>query len=308
MAGTDGFQLLKTVENASLDRFGIGSVPGKCPVETSVVEPAGISCFGNVCFIGVVIQLSDLVTASKYRNSGEGKKQCMKCYVIADSPADTLHISFIIKTLDSCKRCGCSAELRFLGFRIYINFTPGKGIRENTCQEFIQIISVRPFCDKASFQEIIIQIPAYRVAVTEVILEYRCLRKVCSSVDSPAEKGSVLCGNGMPEIGHQLGAVYNVKFRHIGSSAKCSSLCRWAVCFAKEKNSGAYDLTHHSGHTQQRVKLPEIFFRHHRKDTKAEYRSTFICKLQDLKKHCIEISRSLEHTWRTGLWVIHRKT
>ena len=77
----------------------------------------------------------------------------MKCYVIADSPADTLHISFIIKTLDSCKRCGCSAELRFLGFRIYINFTPGKGIRENTCQEFIQIISVRPFCDKASFQE-----------------------------------------------------------------------------------------------------------------------------------------------------------
>ena len=74
MAGTDGFQLLKAVENASLDRFGIGSVPGKCPVETSVVEPAGISCFGNVGFIGVVIQLSDLVTASKYRNSGEGKK------------------------------------------------------------------------------------------------------------------------------------------------------------------------------------------------------------------------------------------
>ena len=232
----------------------------------------------------------------------------MKCYVIADSPADTLHISFIIKTLNSCKRCGCSAELRFLVFRIYINFTPGKGIWENTCQEFIQIISVRSFCDKASFQEIIVQIPAYSVAVTEIILEHRCLRKICSSVNSPAEKGSVLCGNGMPEIGHQPGAVYNVKFRHIGSSAECSSLCRWAVCFAKEKNSGAYDLTHHSGHTQQRVKLPEIFFRHHRKDTKAEYRSTFICKFQDLKKHCIEISRSLEHTWRTGLWVIHRKT
>ena len=42
MAGTDGFQLLKAVENASLDRFGIGSVPGKCPVETSIVENAGL--------------------------------------------------------------------------------------------------------------------------------------------------------------------------------------------------------------------------------------------------------------------------
>ncbi len=62
-----------TVKNASLDRFGIGSVPGKYPVETSVVEPAGISCSGNVCFIGVVIQLSDFVTASKYRIQ-EGKE------------------------------------------------------------------------------------------------------------------------------------------------------------------------------------------------------------------------------------------
>lgn len=34
-------QLFQTVKNASLDRLGIGSVPGKNPVEMAVVEPTG---------------------------------------------------------------------------------------------------------------------------------------------------------------------------------------------------------------------------------------------------------------------------
>ncbi len=175
----------------------------RMPVEMAVVEPAGIRSLGRVCFIGVVVELSDFITASKYRNSRKGKKQCMKCYVISDSAADTICISFIIKTLDSCKRCGCSAELRFFVFRIYINLAPGKGIREKTGEEFIQIISVRAFCDKAVLSgnhspgsnvqccgyggNSGIPVPAEGLQLCQF----------------PAEKGSVLCGNGMPEIGHQ---------------------------------------------------------------------------------------------------------
>ena len=41
MAGTDGFQLLKAVENASLDRFGIGSVPGKGPLKRPLWSQRG---------------------------------------------------------------------------------------------------------------------------------------------------------------------------------------------------------------------------------------------------------------------------
>ena len=139
MAGADGLQLFQTVKNASLDRLGIGSVPGKNPVEMAVVEPTGVRSPGRVCFIGVVVELSDFITASKYRDSRKGKKQCMKCYIISDSAADTICISLIIKTLDSCKGGSCSAELGFFCFRIYIDLTPSKGIREKTGKEFIQI-------------------------------------------------------------------------------------------------------------------------------------------------------------------------
>ena len=71
----DGFQLLQTVENASLDGLGVSTVLGQRPVEVTVVEPAWISCFGRVGFVGVVIELSNLVSASKYRDSRKGKKQ-----------------------------------------------------------------------------------------------------------------------------------------------------------------------------------------------------------------------------------------
>ena len=128
----DGFQLLQTVENASLDGFGVSTVLGQDPVEVAVVEPAWISCFGRIGFVGVVIELSDLVSASKYRDSREGKKESMKGYIVADSAADTVCIAFVVKTFDSCKRCSCTAELRFFSFRIYVDFTPGKGIREGT--------------------------------------------------------------------------------------------------------------------------------------------------------------------------------
>ena len=231
----------------------------------------------------------------------------MECYIIADSAADTIGISFIIKTFDSCKGGSCSTEFCFFGFRIYIDLAPGKRIREKTGEEFIQIISVRAFCDKAVFQKIIVQIPAYRVAVAEIILKYRCLWKIGSLINSVAEKSSILCGNRVPDIGHQLCAVYNVKFRHIGSSAECSCFGRGAVCLAKEKDSWAYDLADHSCHTEKGMQLPEVFAVHHREDTKAEYRSPLICKFQDLEKHCIEKGRSLKYTWSTGMWVVHRK-
>lgn len=64
----------------------------------AVVEPAWISCFGRIGFVGVVIELSDLVSASKYRDSREGKKESMKGYIVADSAADTVCIAFVVKT------------------------------------------------------------------------------------------------------------------------------------------------------------------------------------------------------------------
>lgn len=58
---------------------------------------------------------------------------------------------------------------------------------------------MRAFCDEAVFQEIVVQIPAYGVTVAEVVLEYRCLGKSGSFVDSMAKKRSILCGNGVPD-------------------------------------------------------------------------------------------------------------
>ena len=166
---------------------------------------------------------------------------------------------------------------------------------------------MRAFCDEAVFQEIIVQVPAHCVAAAQVILEHRCLRKIRCFINSMTEQSSIFCGNSVPDIGHQLCAAYNMKFRHIGSSSECGSFTRRAVCLTKEKNSRAYDLTDHTCHAEKGMQFPEIFTVHHRKDTKTEYRSSLICKLQDLEKHCIKECRSLEHTWRTGLRIIHRK-
>ena len=69
IAGTDIFKLFQAIEDASLDRLGIGSVLGKCPVEASVVEPARVSSLIGAGFVSIIIQLSDLIAASKYRDS-----------------------------------------------------------------------------------------------------------------------------------------------------------------------------------------------------------------------------------------------
>ena len=69
ITGTDIFKLFQAIEDASLDRLGIGSVLGKCPVEASVVEPARVSSLIGAGFVSIIIQLSDLIAASKYRDS-----------------------------------------------------------------------------------------------------------------------------------------------------------------------------------------------------------------------------------------------
>ena len=108
-----------------------------------------------------------------------------------------------------------------------------------------------------------------------------------------------LCGNGVPDIGHQLCAVYNVKFRHTQRFPKCSCLGRSTVGFSGEEElPGIRSRRPYVSCGSREWSFKEIFGVQHWKDNRGwKQKLPTFASSRIWEKHCIKECRSLEYTW-----------
>ena len=285
-------------EELALSRVRIISEGSLVPVEVSSVQITAVIALDRVIVIGIIIFLTDLVTAVEDRDAGLREQECVQHHVELDRFPELPLVLLILGRLDTAEGCGRSAETRITEARIIVvELAAGIASPVSALQVIIDILLVRNLLDPELLQELEIKSPADIVVAAQIIQEHELLRQREYIVQRLAKKSDVLGRHRIPGRAHGRRVVEHMAFRLVHCSEIGGQLGGLHNDLAEKQSARADDFRSHAHQSHERVDLRQIaviraeLLPDIRDSIQTDNIDAVIAEIQHIRRHVIEHDR-----------------
>ena len=255
LCGPNGLQSAQGIKDLALPCPPVVAALCRVPVKFAPVEVAAVCLFVRIVVIGIVIQLSHLVTAVQHGNTALGQHPGVEHDIAVQCPL----LLFEAGLFHAAERGGGAAEPGVAQFGVVvIQLAPGPASRPLAGEPVVEIFFVGNLLYGKLTQPGVVQSPANVVVTAEIILEQIVPGKSADLLQLAFQQPDVSGGHGVPGGAHGGHIVQDVTLRLFLSTEVGGHLRRLHHHLAQQQHAGADYLTGQMQHPCQRVYLGQI--------------------------------------------------